>query len=158
MNDLLLWLQKPSLNGEFSVYKLRQNSSKWSDYSVVDCDDSQHSHDLSAVSVLHGSTPPLDGSHKVTFNQHQWQGLETSPDDPLKADSLKSTDSDILSDELSPPTKHKVVAIDTSRNKHFSRRLLPVQSPEFDNVMDQVLLYRLQISSIESSGDNVGKD
>lgn len=51
---------------------------------------------------------------------------------------VRSTDSDVQSEELSPLTKHKIVAIDTSRNKHFTQRLLPVQSPEFDNVIDQV--------------------
>ena len=132
--------QKPNLNGEYSVYKLRQNSSKFNDYPVADGTDdpaSQCSHDElgSADSTLPTITSP---SHKAP-NQEQWQGPETGIHTSLKADSLRSTtDSDILSDELSPPAKHKVVAIDTSRNKHFSRRLLPVQSPEFDNVMDQV--------------------
>ena len=51
---------------------------------------------------------------------------------------MKSSDSEFLSDDLSPPLKHKMVAIDTSQNKQFSQKLLPVQSPEFDNVMDQV--------------------
>ncbi len=39
--------------------------------------------------------------------------------------------------ELSAATR-KMVAIDTTQNKHFTHRLLPVQSPEFDNVIDQV--------------------
>ena len=47
------------------------------------------------------------------------------------------------SDDDSPSTatiKHKMVAIDTTQNEHFTHRLLPSQSPEFDNVIDQVLL------------------
>ena len=32
-----------------------------------------------------------------------------------------------------------MVAIDTSQNKLFTHRLLPVHSPEFDNVIDQVI-------------------
>lgn len=61
---------------------------------------------------------------------------------PGKLDALRSTDSDVQSDDLSPPAKHKAVAIDTSQNKHFNRKLLPVQSPEFDNVIDQVKNFR----------------
>ena len=53
-----------------------------------------------------------------------------------------STDSDPLSDDstLIQPTSagKKTVAINTSQVEHFTHRLLPVQSPEFDNVMDQV--------------------
>lgn len=145
-------MQKPCLNGEYSVYKLRQNCSKSID-PAVDDPASQHSHDLlgptesDSDTMLPASTSPLHGNvcHSVTErsscgdpHQEQWQAVETLKANPLKADPLRSTDSDVLSDELSPPTRHKVVAIDTSRNKHFTRRLLPVQSPEFDNVMDQV--------------------
>ena len=40
----------------------------------------------------------------------------------------------------SPTTAHrKTVAIDMSQNECFTHRLLPAVSPEFDNVMDQVL-------------------
>ena len=41
----------------------------------------------------------------------------------------------------SPTTTHrKTVAIDMSQNECFTHRLLPSVSPEFDNVMDQVLM------------------
>lgn len=152
-------LQKPNLNGEYSVYKLRQNSNKCGDYLVA---DEQFSNDVPDIAHGPGSNDPvansaqypnsqcshdLLGSTDATPslpnkapNQQQWQAPETCVHSSLKGDSLRSTtDSDILSDELSPPAKHKVVAIDTTRNKQFSRRLLPVQSPEFDNVIDQVL-------------------
>ena len=36
--------------------------------------------------------------------------------------------------------RNKTVAIDTSHNEQFTRRLLPAQSPEFDNVINQVPL------------------
>lgn len=144
------------MNGDFSVYKLRQNLSKSVD---GECDDapSQHSRDLlgstdsesdvvpTGAPLLRcdaDSTPPLHHG-TVSHNISEKTPFGTSPcqrewNNPLKADVARSTDSDFLSDELSPPAKHKVVAIDTSRNKHFGRKLLPVQSPEFDNVMDQV--------------------
>lgn len=48
-------------------------------------------------------------------------------------------DSDPYSDDSGPPNAaKKTVAIDTSQNEHFTHRLLPVQSPEFDNVINQV--------------------
>lgn len=64
--------------------------------------------------------------------------MEIPRNNSAKSDALRSTDSDVQSDDLSPPAKHKAVAIDISQNKHFNRKLLPVQSPEFDNVIDQV--------------------
>ena len=53
----------------------------------------------------------------------------------------QSTDSDPLSDDstsLPGSMTKKTVAINTSQVEHFTHRLLPVQSPEFDNVIDQV--------------------
>ena len=47
------------------------------------------------------------------------------------------TESDPPSDDSRGTTK-KSVAIDTTQNKHFTHRLLPIQSPEFDNVINQV--------------------
>ena len=54
-------------------------------------------------------------------------------------DATKS-DSTSTGDELSL-RKHKTVAIDTSQNASFTHRLLPAQSPEFDNVINQVIQY-----------------
>lgn len=63
---------------------------------------------------------------------------------PLSVEPVKSTDSEILSDDTVGGTRggkgKKTVAIDTSQNEHFSHRLMPVRSPEFDNVIDQVHL------------------
>jgi hypothetical protein len=133
-------MQKQTLNGEYSVHKLRQNLNKSGDGFVVDGDDSisqpSHDHLSSTEDDFPDSSQPLPHSgHKTSHGQPEWRTAVNS----LKADSLQSTDSDGLSDELSHPVRHKVVAIDTSKNKHFSRKLLPVQSPEFDNVMDQVI-------------------
>ena len=50
----------------------------------------------------------------------------------------QSLDSDEDSPSMGNP-RQKMVAIDTSQNKHFTHRLLPVHSPEFDNVIDQVI-------------------
>lgn len=40
---------------------------------------------------------------------------------------------------ISPTVQRKTVAIDMSQNECFTHRLLPAVSPEFDNVMDQVI-------------------
>ena len=53
---------------------------------------------------------------------------------------MKSVESDDDSSS-SATAKTKIVAIDTSQNEHFTHRLLPVQSPEFDNVIDQVCMH-----------------
>ena len=41
----------------------------------------------------------------------------------------------------SSTSSKKTVAIDTSQNEHFSHRLIPTQSPEFENVISQVWKY-----------------
>ena len=56
----------------------------------------------------------------------------------LTSEPAKSTDSEIDDIVPSKGKSKKTVAIDTSQNKHFSHRLIPVRSPEFDNVIDQV--------------------
>lgn len=57
----------------------------------------------------------------------------------VKEETVKSTDSEALSDEYAGKGKvKKTVAIDTTQNEHFSQRLIPAQSPEFDNVINQV--------------------
>lgn len=59
----------------------------------------------------------------------------------------QSTDSDPLSDDSTPPSlSKKTVAINTEQVEHFTHRLLPVQSPEFDNVMDQARVDRFEFS------------
>ena len=48
-------------------------------------------------------------------------------------------------DGSSPPSsltrQSKTVAIDTSHNEQFTHRLIPAQSTEFDNVINQVRLH-----------------
>lgn len=142
---LFLLLQKPAHLDEYSVckLKLRLNSNK----SATVANDS----------CIHSEQPPQDeiqdsdsdtGLSNTSFSVHgnlhyseksQLRGLKNLKSSAA-TDTVRSTDSDVQSDELSPLTKHKMVAIDTSRNTHFTRRLLPVQSPEFDNVIDQVCI------------------
>lgn len=106
------------------------------------------------------SQDPHESESSPTFSSlHQEFGHKLSPQ--LKSigslegntnrntSRTRSSDSDIQSDDdLLPPAKHKIVAIDTSQNKHFTHRLLPVQSPEFDNVMDQVLFLCCHLSVV----------
>ena len=54
----------------------------------------------------------------------------------VRRDSVDHHDSTGSSDEISK--KGKSVAIDISQNEQFTHRLLPSQSPEFDNVINQV--------------------
>lgn len=127
--------QKPALNGKYSVNKLQEISSK-SDESV---------------DTLAEASSQEDGSHVVLADSDSDVSPSlTSPSVPLYGsemrsvavvpDAVQSTDSDIRADDLSPLTRHKMVAIDTSQNKHFTSKLLPAQSPEFDNVIDQVCM------------------
>lgn len=87
----------------------------------------------SDAAVLQGSSP----LHATAHNVGKGSSSKLESVEPV---TVRSTDSDVQSDDLSPPARHKMVAIDTSQNKHFTRRLLPVQSPEFDNVIDQVYI------------------
>ena len=54
----------------------------------------------------------------------------------LRRDSIDHHDSTGSSDEMN--RKGKSVAIDVTQNEQFTHRLLPSQSPEFDNVINQV--------------------
>ena len=54
----------------------------------------------------------------------------------VRRDSVDHHDSTGSSDEINK--KGKSVAIDISQNEQFTHRLLPSQSPEFDNVINQV--------------------
>ena len=131
-------MQKPSLSGDLSVSKLRHNVNRGGDVPVGRCSVANQ------LPASVGEVPQdLDGGGAMDGTAHLVSD-RLSPTVSLqqpsyfKSDSLRSTDSDILSDDLSPPAKHKMVAIDISQNRQFSQKLFPVQSPEFDNVMDQV--------------------
>lgn len=79
--------------------------------------------------------PPLPQPQQVEFGQNQRGG------EMMIMGVKQSTDSDPLSDDstiLPGSMTKKTVAINTSQVEHFTHRLLPVQSPEFDNVIDQV--------------------
>ncbi len=124
-------IQKPSLNGHLSVSKLRHNVNRIGDVAAVTSSGVANEENQPPGSI--GST----GAAHLVSNNSEGMSPTVSQSNYL-SDSVRSTDSEILSDDLSPPAKHKMVAIDTSQNRHFSHKLLPVQSPEFDNVMDQV--------------------
>jgi len=91
-------------------------------------------HHTQSASETASLLPRSQSEESVTLS-HDSEGI--SHNGP-HLDAVRSTDSDVQSDDLSPSTKQKTVAIDISQNQHFTRRLLPVQSPEFDNVIDQV--------------------
>ena len=86
----------------------------------------------------HPLPPAMDSDNDSLHKQTHQRGAEP-------VGGKQSTDSDPLSDDsfvapTSSPGK-KSVAINTEQVEHFTHRLLPVQSPEFDNVMDQVTMY-----------------
>ena len=136
-------MQKPSLNNDLAVSKLQRNLIKVGE-APVDMSNQplasvgKVSFESDNGGTVSDATSSLDSSNSRTLTAT----ISLQPRQPsnyyYKPDSVKSSDSEFLSDDLSPPLKHKMVAIDTSQNKQFSQKLLPVQSPEFDNVMDQV--------------------
>lgn len=74
-------------------------------------------------------------AHKDDSSSSVSKGQSTS----VREELIKSTDSEVVSDEYTGRGKgKKTVAIDTTQNEHFSQRLIPAQSPEFDNVINQV--------------------
>ena len=72
-----------------------------------------------------------DAPHKHTHQRgaELISGKQLTDSDPLSDDSMAAMPSSL---------GKKCVAINTDQVEHFTHRLLPVQSPEFDNVMDQV--------------------
>lgn len=83
----------------------------------------------------HSLPPAMDSDNDSLHKTTHQRGAEP-------ASGKQSTDSEPLSDDsitVSPSSLgKKCVAINTDQVEHFTHRLLPVQSPEFDNVMDQV--------------------
>ena len=78
--------------------------------------------------------------------------LPTIPAVTMSIDSNIRSDTPSTSDELGGYTrKQKSVAIDITQNELFSHRLLPSQSPEFDNVMNQVYFSLPQYIPVYSS-------
>ena len=140
--DLLLSHQRPNV-GEYHIHKLRHKSVK-SGGAVVGRAGSIEDESTAYTLLKAPSTSSLtadsdnDAPTKSPAKSHD-------PAVDLTAGKLHlSTDSEPLSDDfiVAPPTSggKKTVAINTAQVDHFTHRLLPVQSPEFDNVMDQVML------------------
>ncbi len=90
------------------------------------------------------SSPLLHGESRQTPESSKQQYQPSTNSDPACPGGLSSLrqqshsgDSD--EDSSNAMSRQKTVAINTSQNKLFTHRLLPVHSPDFDNVMDQVL-------------------
>ena len=139
----LFCIQRPNV-GEYHIHKLRHKPLKTGNAGGVGGASSLEDIPAAAFSHPSHSFPPLlpldssdnDSLHKQTHER----GAE-----PLGG--KQSTDSDPLSDDSTPPSlSKKSVAINTEQVEHFTHRLLPVQSPEFDNVMDQARVDRFEFS------------
>ena len=139
-------MQRPSVAvGEYHVHKLRHKPIKSSGpgqgVGVVE----------SGENVPAGCTLPSQSSLATADSDSDMQAASKPPQHqqaepaqhPKGSEVIvgkMSTDSDPLSDDYTLPGSpgKKAVAINTVQVEHFTHRLLPVQSPEFDNVMDQV--------------------
>lgn len=154
------FLQKPNLIGEYSVHKLRHRpirltSSNTADHTSFEALSSYpptvspapHSGVGDSDSDTPGGSPqraPPNQKQKKWQTTNQTEDLSSSDNKstvkrPHELELVRNTDSEPLSDDSGPPpSSKKSVAINTSQNEHFSHRLLPVQSPEFDNVINQV--------------------
>jgi hypothetical protein len=141
----LFCLQRPNV-GEYNIHKLRHKPLKAGNAGGVGGASSLE--DIPAAAYSHPShffpPPPLDSD---SDSPHKQRGVEplgghTHRRGAEPLGGKQSTDSDPLSDDSvgAPPSSlgKKCVAINTEQVEHFTHRLLPVQSPEFDNVMDQV--------------------
>lgn len=124
--------------------KLKQHSSRLEDVMSVSDDSVSASHFMNRDSDSDTSSNTVSGDRhpESTRRLHSKKPIHQERSHQEKV-FMKNTDSDVASDEYSasPSAKQKVVAIDISQNKHFTHRLLPVQSPEFDNVIDQVIFF-----------------
>jgi hypothetical protein len=67
--------------------------------------------------------------------------INIQPHDPVKSDTSSTTGDEHQQLARRP---HKTVAIDVTQNESFSHRLLPSQSPEFDNVINQARVDRME--------------
>lgn len=129
---------------ECHIHKLRHKSVKSSGTGLGGAgsiEDLSTAHTLLKVPSSSSLTADSDNDSPSKLSSgrpHQ----ETSNETTAAAKPHLSTDSEPLSDDsiVAPPplVGKKSVAINTSQVEQFSHRLLPVQSPEFDNVIDQV--------------------
>ena len=128
--------QRPNI-GEYHIHKLRHKPLKPGNAGVGGASSMEDIPTAYSHSA-HPLPPAMDSDNDSPHKQTHQRGAEP-------AGGKQSTDSDPLSDDsFVAPTSSlgkKSVAINTEQVEHFTHRLLPVQSPEFDNVMDQVTMY-----------------
>ena len=133
--------------GEYSVMKLKQRPLK---FSIGLGDPKTFDEDNCPADTLQDSdsdtaSPVKEGGDPTSLTPRQLPRMKgANKIKMLQSEQVRSTDSDSnqpLSDESSgqASTAKKSVAIDTSQNEHFTHRQLPLQSQEFDNVMNQVI-------------------
>ena len=141
--------------GEYSVMKLKQRPLK---FSVGVGDPKPFDEDNSHADTLQDSdsdtaSPIKEGGDPMSLTPRQLPRMRgANKIKMLQSEQVRSTDSDSnqpLSDESSgqPSMVKKSVAIDTSQNEHFTHCPLPLQSQEFDNVMNQVIQTMLGLSN-----------
>lgn len=140
----IFYIQRPNV-GEYHIHKLRHKPLKAGNaggVGVAEVGGASSLEDIPAAysHPSHSLPPAMDSDNDSLPKPHQ-SGAE-----PVGGKHM--TDSDPLSDDsvgVAPPSSlgKKCVAINTEQVEHFTHRLLPVQSPEFDNVMDQVYMYVL---------------
>ena len=135
-------MQRPQV-GELNVHKLRHKPLKAGvgGVGVAAVGGANSLEDLTATFTLppHPLVATMDSDNDTPRNQQihirgraePSGGKQTSDSEPLSDDSFTAVPSSSVSGK-------KSVAINTDQVEHFTHRLLPVQSPEFDNVMDQV--------------------
>ena len=136
----LFSVQRPNV-GEYHIHKLRHKPLKAGSaggVGVAGVGGASSLEDIPAAysHPTHSLPPAMDSDNDSPHKRTHQRGAE-----PVGGKQL--TDSDPLSDDSvggAPPSSlgKKCVAINTEQVEHFTHRLLPVQSPEFDNVMDQV--------------------
>lgn len=139
--------QKPSV-GEYHIHKLRQKPPKSSVAGVGvagSVEDLPTAYTSPTQSSLMAGDSDTDspGTRKPIPPPPQQPELPLNQQRAELMGGKMSTDSDPLSDDsttLPSSMGKKTVAINTSQVEHFTHRLLPAQSPEFDNVIDQVSL------------------
>lgn len=141
--------------GEYSVMKLKQRPLK---FSIGLGDPKTFDEDNCPADTLQDSdsdtaSPVKEGGDPTSLTPRQLPRMKgANKIKMLQLEQVRSTDSDSnqpLSDESSgqASTVKKSVAIDTSQNEHFTHRQLPLQSQEFDNVMNQVIQAMVGLSN-----------
>ncbi|XP_019852919.1 PREDICTED: patatin-like phospholipase domain-containing protein 7 isoform X2 [Amphimedon queenslandica] len=127
-----LLIQKVSIPTDLNIYKLKHSFQRTGTNQSLQVDDYETSDTINSFSTqLVGGDSDSEG---LTSD-----GRNSDPPPP----PLEVTKYDSTGDE-STGKKPKAVAIDTSQNASFTHRLIPAQSPEFDNVINQARVDRME--------------